>query len=89
MTQANREAVRERAIERCREREVLIPTLAQMRDPHTIDPAVASALPDIDMQAVDPLNLFRISWHNDPVSGGFGPVSIVEFPPELTGVEVT
>ncbi len=87
MTQANREAVRERAIERCREREVLIPTLAQMRDPHTIDPAVASALADIDMQAVDPLNLFRISWHNDPVSGGFGPVSIVEFPPELTGVE--
>ena len=87
MTQATREAIRQRAVERCRERAVLIPTLAQMRDPHTIDPAITSALPGVDMQAVDPLNLFRISWHNDPVSGGFGPVSIVEFPPELTGVE--
>jgi cysteine synthase len=38
---------------------------------------------------LDPLNLFRITWHNEPVEhgGGFGPVNFIEFPPELTGVE--
>ncbi|MEM7353187.1 MAG: pyridoxal-5-phosphate-dependent protein subunit beta [Acidobacteriota bacterium] len=87
MSQISKREVRERAIERCREKGVLIPTLAQMSDPSTVDPAVRAALAEVDMQAVDPLNLFRISWHNDPETGGFGPVNTLEFPPELTGVE--
>ena len=32
-------------------------------------------------------HLFRIGWHNDPVSGLFGQVNVLELPPELTGVE--
>jgi cysteine synthase len=87
MTEPSRDEVRRRAVERCRERDVLIPTLAELRDPSSVDPAVVAALCDVDMQTVDPLNLFRISWHNDPESGGFGAVNAVEFPPELTGVE--
>ncbi|MCP3958917.1 MAG: pyridoxal-5-phosphate-dependent protein subunit beta [bacterium] len=87
MTQTSREKIRERAVERCREMGVLIPTLAELRDPQTIDPAILDALPGIDMQAVDPLNLFRITWRNDPRTGSFGPVNALEFPPELTGVE--
>jgi cysteine synthase len=81
-----RKAARDRALERCRDRGILIPTFAEMRDPARIDSAVASALPDVDMQALDPLNLFRITWHNDPESGGFGPVNAVELPSALTGV---
>ena len=77
---------RERAIERCRERGILIPTFAQMRDPALVDAEVAESLPGVDMQAPDPLNLFRITWHNDPATGGYGDVNFVEFPPELTGV---
>ena len=87
MTPTCRQEIRERAVERCRQRGVLIPTLAEMRDPSAVDPAVHAALADVDLQAVDPLNLFRINWHNDPETGGFGPVNSVEFPPELTGVE--
>jgi cysteine synthase len=87
MTPTSRQEIRERAVERCRQRGVLIPTLAEMRDPSAIDPAVLAALAGVDMQAVDPLNLFRISWHNDPETGGFGPVNALELPPELTGVE--
>ena len=87
MTQPNKEEIRDRAVERCRERGVLIPTFAEMGAPETIDPAVADGLPDLDMQAIDPLNLFRIGWHNDPETGGFGRVNVLEFPPELTGVE--
>jgi cysteine synthase len=81
----NKEA-RGNAVERCRQRGILIPTFAQMRDPSTVDPVVREALSEIDMQAVDPLNLFRITWRNDPASGGFGGVNVLEFPPELTGV---
>jgi cysteine synthase len=80
------EDVRRRAVERCRERRILIPTLAQMRDPGLIDPAVREALEGVDMQAVDPLNLFRITWHNDPATGGFAGVNHLELPYELTGV---
>jgi len=77
---------REHAVERCRERGIVIPTIGQQRDPRTIDPAIAARLPGIDMQAVDPLNLFRITWHNDPATGGFGPVNALVIPPELSGV---
>jgi cysteine synthase len=73
-------------VTRCRERKIVIPTIAEMRDPGRIDPAIRAALPAVDMQAVDPLNLFRITWHNDPATGGFGPVNALEIPSALSGV---
>jgi cysteine synthase len=82
----SKEVVRQRAVERCRERRILIPTFAEMRDPTTIDAAVSRRLPEIGMQVVDPLNLFRITWQNDPVTGGFGDVNAFELPSSLTGV---
>ena len=78
---------RQRAIERCRERGIVIPTFEQMRDPDTVPREIVDALPGVDMQAPDPLNLFRISWHNDPKTGGYGDVNFIELPPELTGVD--
>jgi len=77
---------RQNALARCRERHIVIPTLAQQRDPGLIPAAIRSALPGVDMQAPDPINLFRITWHNDPATGGFGPVSALELPSSLTGV---
>jgi len=79
-------AARDRAVSRCRELGVLIPTFAQQRDPSKVDPVVTEALADTDMQTPDPLNLFRITWHNDPGSGGFGEVNALEIPSELSGV---
>ena len=86
-----RDEKRRRAVATCRERGILIPTFAEMRDPQIIDPAIVARLRDVDMQAVDPLNLFRITWHNEPPppppgGGGFGPVNALELPSELTGV---
>ncbi|HVN76155.1 MAG TPA: pyridoxal-phosphate dependent enzyme [Thermoanaerobaculaceae bacterium] len=77
---------REHAVERCRERRITIPTVAQLRDPALIPAAIQTRLPAIDMQEVNPLNLFRIGWRNDPATGGFGGVNALEIPPELTGV---
>ncbi|MBZ5587223.1 MAG: pyridoxal-phosphate dependent enzyme [Acidobacteriia bacterium] len=77
---------REHAVQRCRERGIVIPTIAEMRQPTTVPSAIRRKLPEVDMQAVDPVNLFRITWHNDPATGGFGPVNALEIPAALTGV---
>ena len=86
MTIMMREENRRRAIDRCREKNILIPTFAEMRDPASIDDTVKTALCRLDPSAVDPLNLFRITWRNDPETGGFGAVNCVELPSALTGV---
>jgi cysteine synthase len=69
-------------------RDIQIPTFAQMRDPGLVPAGIQTALRDVGLWDVDPLNLFRITWHNEPTSfgGGYGPVNTIEFPSELTGV---
>ena len=77
------------AITRCKQRGIVIPTFAQMRDPSLIPQEIRDRLKQIGLWDVDPLNLFRISWKNEPTEtgGGFGGVNYVEFPSSLTGVD--
>ncbi len=84
-----RPEVLERAVQRARERDIVIPTFAQMRDPGLIPDDVVARLRDVGLWDVDPLNLFRITWHNEPTErgGGFGAVNHLEFPRALTGVD--
>ncbi len=79
----------ERAARRAREREIAIPTFAQMRDPALIPEAVRGRLKSVGLWDIDPANLFRITWKNQPApsGGGFGAPNYLEFPPSLTGVE--
>ncbi len=79
---------RKRAIQRARERNIIIPTYAQMKDPAKIPARVKQELAGIGLWDVHPRNLFRITWHNAPQSqgGGFGGVNYLELPPALTGV---
>jgi hypothetical protein len=78
----------ERAVKRARERNIIIPTFKQQKDPGRIPGAIVSKLKNIGLWDINPLNLFRITWHNVPVAhgGGFGDVNFVEFPKALTGV---
>jgi cysteine synthase A len=80
---------RERAIQRVRERNIIIPTFAQMKDPDLIPQEIKEQLNDIGLWDVNPLNLFRITWKNEPVAhgGGFDGVNFLEFPSSLTGVK--
>jgi cysteine synthase A len=80
---------RERAIKRVRERGIIIPTFAQMMDPALIPDGIKTKLSSIGLWDLDALNLFRITWKNEPVrkGGGFGDVNYLELPPSLTGVE--
>jgi cysteine synthase len=79
---------RARAIQRARERNIIIPTYAQMKDPSRIPAKVKQELAGIGLWDVHPRNLFRITWHNQPQEsgGGFGGVNYLELPPSLTGV---
>jgi len=77
-----------RTIERARERNIIVPTFAQMRDPTLIPHRIVDKLGDVGLWDLHPLNLFRITWKNEPVpqGGGFDGVNYLEFPPEVTGV---
>ncbi|MDW8317111.1 MAG: pyridoxal-phosphate dependent enzyme [Anaerolineae bacterium] len=78
----------ERAVQRARERQIIIPTFKQMRNPALIPEDIKRRLADVGLWDLNPLNLFRITWHNQPVEhgGGFGGVNFLEMPPSLTGV---
>ncbi|MCS6993220.1 MAG: pyridoxal-phosphate dependent enzyme [Anaerolineales bacterium] len=79
---------RQRAIQRARERNILIPTYAQMKDPSRIPASIKEELAEIGLWDIHPRNLFRITWHNEPKAhgGGFGGVNFLELPSSLTGV---
>jgi len=71
---------------RCKERGIIIPTFAQMRDPHRIPKRIVTRLTKIGLWDVNPLNLFRITWKNDTRTGAFGAVNYLEIPQAITGV---
>lgn len=77
-----------RAMARVKEKNIIIPTYAQMKNPDLIPAKVKEDLRNIGLWDVHPRNLFRISWKNQPVmkGGAFGEVNYVELPSSLTGV---
>jgi len=79
---------RQHALQRVHERNIIIPTFAQMKDPSKIPASVKEKLSKVGLWDINPLNLFRITWKNEPIAqgGGFGGVNYLEFPSSLTGV---
>ncbi len=56
--------VYDNTVERFREAGIRMPTFAQLADPSTIPDSVRARLADVDPDAPDPLNLFRVHWYN-------------------------
>lgn len=81
---------RANAIKRAKERNIIIPTYSQMKDPSKIPSKVKEELKSIGLWDIHPRNLFRINWHNEPTASGgtYGGVNYLEFPSSLTGVPV-
>jgi len=79
----------ENSVKRARERNIIIPTFAEMRDPSKMPDGVKEELKEIGLWDVNPRNLYRITWKNEPkVKGGlFGGVNYIELPKSLTGVD--
>ena len=84
--QLHPEIIRKTA-KRCRERGIVLPTFAQLRNPELILPAIKRKLKGVGLWDVNPVNLFRITWKNDVKTGLYGGVNYVEIPQAITGVK--
>ncbi len=76
-------------IQRCRERDIIIPTYEEMANPELIPQGIKDELKNLGLWDLNSRNLFRITWKNEPVEfgGEFGKVNYIELPSELTGVK--
>jgi len=76
-------------IQRARERNIIIPTFAQMKNPDLVPEKIKEELKSVGLWELDPRNLFRITWKNEPIleGGGFNGVNYMEIPSSLSGVE--
>lgn len=83
------EEVRARNVKLCKEKGIILPTFKQMVNPSTVPAEIKEKLAKTGLWDVNPVNLFRITWKNEPVEqgGGFGKVNYIEVPKQLTGVK--
>lgn len=79
----------ENAVGRFREKGIILPTIKQQQNPELIPSRIRERLKDVGLWEINPLNLFRITWKNEPKEKGglFGGVNFIELPSELTGVK--
>jgi len=79
----------ERTVKRAREKNIVIPTFTEMKNPELIPDKIKDQLKGIGLWDINSYNLFRITWKNEPQKKGglFGGVNFIELPPELTGVK--
>ncbi|MFB6291631.1 MAG: pyridoxal-phosphate dependent enzyme [Candidatus Bipolaricaulia bacterium] len=79
----------ERTVKQARERNIIIPTLEQQKNPELVPDEIKDKLKDIGLWDINSYNLFRITWKNEPVKEGglYDGVNYLELPSELTGVD--
>lgn len=79
--------VHRKALKRFGAAGITLPTIGELANPETISNATREALGAVDPDAADPLNLFRVHWHNakDRRTIADTPEHIV-LPQALTGV---
>lgn len=84
-----RRDVLNKAIQRAKERGIILPKFAEQKNPQLVPEKIREKLKNIGLWDINPLNLFRITWKNEPKprGGGFGQGNWILFPPALTGVE--
>ena len=76
-------------VERCREKGILLPTFREMINPSLVSDDIKSKLRNVGLWDVNPANLYRITWHNEPKEKGglFAGVNFIEIPREITGTK--
>lgn len=79
----------EKNIQKAKDNNIIIPTFEMMRHPERIPEKIKEKLTELGVWDVDPLNLFRITWKNEPKEKGgqFGGPNFIELPKALTGVD--
>jgi cysteine synthase len=81
--------VREHNVKLCREKGIVLPTFKQMAHPEQVPEEIKAKLKKVGLWDVNPLNLFRITWRNEPQEKGgqFGGVNYIEIPRAITGTK--
>lgn len=79
--------VRYRTAKRCKDRNITLPTFKQLAHPELIPQEIKDQLKPIGLWDINPLNLYRITWKNNPETGLFGDVNCLEIPKEITGIK--
>ncbi len=78
----------QQTVERFRESSIRLPKIMELADPVTIAGSLRKDLPEVDPDAPDARNLFRVHWHNDASRRGFAEVpGHIVLPSSLTGVD--
>jgi len=82
-------SMRDRNAAYCKEKGIKFPTLAMMKNPDLIPQDIKDKLKNTGLWDIDPVNLFRITWKNEPKESGgqYGKVNHIVLPPELTGTK--
>ena len=78
------------AIEVCKKHNIILPTIKMLDNPQLIPEKIKQELKNVGMDDLNPFNLFRISWYNEPLEKGGQYSEIpnyIEIPPQISGVK--
>lgn len=83
------EDVIKKNVKLCKDRGITLPTYEEMKNPDKMSDEVKAKLKEAGLWDVNPANLYRITWHNEPkeFGGGFSDVNYIEIPREITGIK--
>ncbi len=71
-----------------KEKGVVLPTISELKNPHSISSEIKNKVLKLDKDAIDPLNLFRVHWFNKRDHSQFLDVpEHIVLPSEFTGVD--
>ncbi|MBD1147658.1 pyridoxal-5'-phosphate-dependent protein subunit beta [Pelagibacterales bacterium SAG-MED31] len=71
-----------------RSKNVVLPTIAELKNPHLISEDIKNKVLKLDKDAMDPVNLFRVHWFNKRDHSKFLDVpEHIVLPSEFTGVD--
>jgi len=71
-----------------KEKGIVLPTISELRNPHSISDEIKNKVLKLDKDAMDPANLFRVHWFNKRDHSQFLDVpEHIVLPSEFTGVE--
>ena len=67
---------------------IILPKISELANPLSISNEIQKKLKKIDKNKADPINLFRVHWHNNQDHSSFGETpEYVVLPSEFTGVD--
>lgn len=80
-------SIRQRTVERFRQKAIALPSFAQLARPDTMPAHLRGALASVDPDDPHPMNLFRVHWYNDATRRSVTAVpEHIVLPEALTGV---